>query len=158
MSDARQQTRQFGLLKLFGLQLALTPLLLGLGLWNSPGQFHNVFWGLLVLYALPPLYASLLAALIVPRDSASFSVKRRVAWGLMFGAIYGMSLILPEFISHTTNMVRRYDMLDRWDYRNMNVLIAILVLITAVSAALGGIAAGTWTALSPWAMHLFRKR
>jgi hypothetical protein len=158
INESRKQRRQFGLLQLFGLQLAVAPLLLGLGFWNSEWSFHSEIWGVLVMYAFPPLYACLLAALVAPRDSVSFSVKRRIFWGSVFGAIYGMSLLLPEFASHATYMLRHYRFLDRWDFRHLNVVVAAVVIFTIISSAAGGIAAGTWAALSPWVMRVFKKR
>lgn len=158
MTEAPKRTWRFGLLQLFGLQLAVAPLLLGVYAASAAEPFPSAAWSLLALYVFPPLYACTLATLVVPRGSASFSVGRRVAWGLLFGALYGVSLFLPVVVSEAAHLVRRYERLDRWDYRNTQILMAMFVSLAAVASALGGIAAGAWTAVGLSIQRAMRRK
>jgi hypothetical protein len=152
MTDSPAQKWQFGLAKLFWLQLAFTPLILGGAIGRSDLRNREMWLGAILVVG-PALYATFMSVVFIPpQNDLSKLLHKRTVWGMVFGALYGVLLGLPFFLlraryGHPLSITEI-------------VLTALLFLVPGASllALLGGIAAGTWTAFSPWVMYVFRKR
>jgi hypothetical protein len=152
MSDAPAQKWQFGLAKPFWLQLAFTPLILGGAIGRSDLRNRELWLGAILVVG-PALYATFMSVVFIPpQNNLPKLLHKRTVWGMVFGALYGVLLAAPLVLDV---------MWSRVGSRRTEIILNALGYVggyACLLAVLGGIAAGTWTALAPGVMYLFRKR
>jgi hypothetical protein len=155
MTDVPAKKWQFGLAKLFWLQFAFTPLILG-GAIGGADLRNRELWLGTILVVVPALYAILLSIVFIPPSGdLPTLLHRRTMWGMVFGALYSVLLMSLFFLVRIWS-----DYGERRRHFAEDVLFVGMAVgcSSSLVAVLGGIAAGTWTALSSWAMCVFKKR
>src|SRR4030095_6060285 len=149
---------QFGVRTCLWVQFAVAPLFLGLSWYPQPARRPSEWVMLVILYLFPALYAAALAAAFAPQSPpAESTVIRRATWGLLFGVVYCI-LFLAAPVAFLLWQTYSHRPFDRWDIRNLQVLLISALCYTAISALSGSVAAGTWVAIARWASHRLRQK
>jgi hypothetical protein len=155
MTDSPAQKWQFGLAKLFWLQLAFTPLILGGAIGPSDLRNREMWLGAILVVG-PALYATFMSVVFIPpQNILPKLLHKRTVGGMVLGVLYGVLLSTPFILLRIWS--------DYGEHRRhlaQDGLFAFMFVgfVSSLIAVLGGIAAGTWTALAPWVVHGFKKR
>jgi hypothetical protein len=105
----------------------------------------------IVVYVLPGIYAVVFSLALAPRIQFAESIAiRRATWGLLFGALYGI-LIFAAPLAFESWRIYSHRPIDRWDVRNFQVLLAMVLCYSIISGLIGGVSAGTFALLARWA-------